>query len=149
MKGRKYNSEVESSAARRENARRYYQGHRKERLNYQRKHAADYAANSKRWRNRHPEQYKKSYDEMNPKKYGLTREQYDAKLVVQNNRCRLCGVVLEDNHGPAGKALDHDHGTNVPRDFLCNCCNRGIGLLKDSPLLLEKAAAYLRFWGKE
>jgi hypothetical protein len=55
--------------------------------------------------------------------------------------CSICG----------GKAtsIDHDHKTGKVRGGLCKCCNLLLGLAKDSPLLLVKAAAYLMDHGKE
>jgi hypothetical protein len=54
--------------------------------------------------------------------------------------CDLCGK-------PPGKHalhLDHDHITGEFRGWLCHNCNTGIGKLRDDPVLLEKAALYLR-----
>jgi Recombination endonuclease VII len=76
------------------------------------------------------------------KSYGITEEDYNAMLMSQNYCCAICGTDK-----PTGKwkvfAVDHDHETGQVRELLCNECNRGIGLLKDSPELLIKAADYL------
>lgn len=40
--------------------------------------------------------------------------------------------------------LDHDHVTGKFRGWLCDRCNRAIGLLKDSPALVRRALEYLR-----
>lgn len=40
-------------------------------------------------------------------------------------------------------AVDHDHATNRVRGILCSNCNRGIGLLGDSPEIINKAIDYL------
>jgi hypothetical protein len=74
--------------------------------------------------------------------YNITEEQYTDMLKAQNGCCAICGTDK-----PTGKwkvfAVDHDHETGQVRELLCNECNRGIGLLKDSPELLIKAADYL------
>lgn len=74
--------------------------------------------------------------------YNITEEQYTEMLKSQNGCCAICGTSK-----PTGKwkvfAVDHDHKTNVVRELLCNECNRGIGLLKDSYELLNKAAQYI------
>ncbi|MCP4994783.1 MAG: hypothetical protein GY934_13530 [Gammaproteobacteria bacterium] len=41
-------------------------------------------------------------------------------------------------------AVDHCHRTHAIRGLLCRTCNSGIGLLKDDPTIVAKAAAYLR-----
>ena len=76
------------------------------------------------------------------REYGLTSTQYLAKLVNQGSECTICGVKLFPN--TSYTHLDHDHKTGKLRDFLCTNCNRGLGHFKDSPLVLEKAAEYLR-----
>ncbi len=45
--------------------------------------------------------------------------------------------------------MDHCHKTGAFRGFLCESCNYGLGIFKDSPQLLEIAAAYLRASIKE
>lgn len=76
------------------------------------------------------------------KKYGLTLESYDALLDTQGGLCGICGTDK-----PTGRwkvfAVDHCHVTGKVRGLLCNECNRGMGLLKDSASLLRKAAEYL------
>lgn len=77
------------------------------------------------------------------KKYGITLEQFDALLVVQNGRCAICG-----GREPGGRYgqwyVDHDHITGIVRGLLCNRCNISLGKFEDDPDLLEKAAAYVR-----
>lgn len=49
---------------------------------------------------------------------------------------------------PRTLAVDHDHETGCLRGLLCEGCNRGIGLLRDDPDLLRRAADYIeRFRG--
>lgn len=43
--------------------------------------------------------------------------------------------------------VDHDHETGKIRGLLCDQCNRGIGLLQESILVLNNAANYLRKGG--
>jgi hypothetical protein len=71
------------------------------------------------------------------RQYGLTVEQVDAAIRVLGSRCEICGKEAKLH-------IDHDHVRGIVRGMLCGSCNRGIGLLKDSPEVLESAAAYLR-----
>ena len=73
-------------------------------------------------------------------KYGLTIEDYENMLISQNYSCAICGG---DNKGK-NFAVDHDHKTGKVRALLCSTCNSGIGSLKDSIDILEKAIEYLR-----
>ena len=70
--------------------------------------------------------------------YGLTEEDYQKMLELQNGACAICGTTT-----PTGKwkvfAIDHCHISGKIRGLLCNECNRGIGLLRDSSQLLKKA----------
>jgi hypothetical protein len=43
-------------------------------------------------------------------------------------------------------AIYHCHTTGKVRGLLCVNCNLAIGLLKDNPDLLNKAASYLKGW---
>lgn len=40
--------------------------------------------------------------------------------------------------------LDHCHTTDISREAICRSCNAGLGMFKDNPDALERAAAYLR-----
>jgi hypothetical protein len=75
------------------------------------------------------------------KKYGLTPEQFNIKNETQTGLCMLCNEL---NQNGRDLCVDHDHETGNVRDLLCTRCNRGLGMFKDSPELLEKAAAYIR-----
>ena len=77
------------------------------------------------------------------KKLGWTPEAVETAKVEQDNCCALCSRIFE-----ATPHADHDHDTKTPRDLLCGTCNQAIGLLQDSSVMCEAAAAYLRKWGK-
>lgn len=76
------------------------------------------------------------------KRYGITRQQYDQMFVEQKGLCKICQKI------PSGRwdelCIDHDHVTGKVRGLICHNCNVGIGNFFDDPLLLEKAAEYLR-----
>lgn len=74
------------------------------------------------------------------KNYGLTLDDYQEMLEAQDGRCAICQKkVLTDN----GLHVDHDHITDTVRGLLCGNCNRGIGCLKEDPIILASAIAYL------
>lgn len=73
--------------------------------------------------------------------YGITQADYDAMVVAQGGRCKICKGT------PRGKPfllVDHDHDTGAIRGLLCQPCNVGIGHLGDDPQRLRAAAEYLR-----
>lgn len=59
--------------------------------------------------------------------------------------CELCGSQGYGRHGHknAGICFDHDHATGKPRGWLCDRCNKVLGLVHDSVDLLTKMAEYL------
>ena len=68
------------------------------------------------------------------RKYGLSLEEYEAKIA---EGCSICGA-----HGPR-MAMDHCHTTGKVRAPLCSNCNNGLGRFLDRPDLLRAAADYL------
>mgnify|MGYP003677902208 CR=1 FL=1 len=81
------------------------------------------------------------------KNYGLTPAAYLKMYEGQGGCCAICNV--EEKDAPKQRlSVDHDHTTGDVRALLCNTCNTGIGLLKDSPALLREATAYLIKHGK-
>ena len=78
--------------------------------------------------------------------YGIPHFGYELLLFGQNGRCLICGLLEKDNKiagSTDSLSVDHCHTTMKIRGLLCNQCNRAIGMLKDDPVLLRKAAAYL------
>ena len=71
--------------------------------------------------------------------YGITSEQFDELLAVQDGRCAICGVTP----GERAMAIDHDHRTGAVRGLLCGPCNSALGLFGDDRARLEAAVEYL------
>jgi hypothetical protein len=63
----------------------------------------------------------------------MERPEYDAL------RAGLCAICSREGD----LDQDHDHGTGERRGFLCANCNRALGLFKDNPEWLRRAARYL------
>lgn len=55
--------------------------------------------------------------------------------------CELCNERPNGHHKII--LYDHCHKTNAPRGWLCDRCNKTLGLVKDDPNLLRKMATYL------
>lgn len=105
--------------------------------------SAYYQANKLKWRkyrgnpnSKHTPEYKRAYRL--------------EKLVAMAGRpypdVEKCEICEGPPGGGKGKRLayDHDHATGLFRGWLCEKCNRGIGLLGDSPQVLAKAIVYLQ-----
>jgi hypothetical protein len=73
---------------------------------------------------------------------GIAFEVLLAFPVPDTGACDLCGTI------PTGDPwnclnLDHDHESGELRGWLCGPCNRALGLLRDDPKLLRRAAKYV------
>jgi hypothetical protein len=85
---------------------------------------------------------------MNLRRYGLTLEQFEARLAEQDGKCAICGTT---EPGPRGWHVDHDHTCcagkktcgQCIRGILCASCNWGIGNLKDDPEIIRAALDYV------
>ena len=90
------------------------------------------------WREKNRKKYVK-------KIYGLTAEVYDSFFAKQNGACAICGKHETAMRWGSVQSLsvDHCHETNKVRGLLCSNCNTGLGLFKDNPATLRKAAEYL------
>lgn len=79
--------------------------------------------------------------------YGITKQQYDALLVKQGNRCPICKTDDPGKHPRKNDTVnwhvDHDHKTGQVRGLLCFRCNAGLGHMKDDPQLVMAAYEYL------
>jgi Recombination endonuclease VII len=75
------------------------------------------------------------------RRYGISLQEYNAKLEEQNNVCKLC---LSSCTTGRRLAVDHCHTTGKVRGLLCKNCNQALGLFKESADLIEKAADYIK-----
>jgi hypothetical protein len=79
--------------------------------------------------------------------FGLTLEEYEARLVAQNGVCAVCQqperAVHKSTAAPKNLAVDHCHLTGSVRGLLCSACNTALGLFKDNTNLLRAAIQYL------
>lgn len=73
-------------------------------------------------------------------RYGLDVEGLHLLQAQQGGRCGIC----RSTGGGRRLVVDHDHDTGEVRGLLCHSCNLGLGHLRDSELLLRRAADYLR-----
>jgi hypothetical protein len=72
-------------------------------------------------------------------RYGIEMAEYDGILLAQGGRCAICNKKSE------GRSLvvDHNHETGQVRGLLCHHCNTALGLFRDDPINLSRAADYL------
>jgi len=71
---------------------------------------------------------------------GIDPDKAEAYYQSHHGTCDLCGLT---DKGRA-LAVDHCHKTGIIRGMLCTNCNRAIGMFKDDPDLMIKAANYVR-----
>jgi hypothetical protein len=79
--------------------------------------------------------------------YGMTYKQYQEMLIEQDSKCFLCGgpgFLMNKERHKLALVVDHCHETGKVRGLLCHNCNRALGLFKDNPDVLIKAAEYVR-----
>ncbi len=77
------------------------------------------------------------------RKFGITREDYDAMFLAQGGLCAIC-------RKPGGRrrlAVDHNHVTGEVRGLLCNGCNLHVAAVENHEWLA--AAEHYLLAGKE
>lgn len=78
--------------------------------------------------------------------YGIDEATLEQMKKDQDYKCYLChseGFLIGKNNHNEKLAVDHDHDTGKVRKLLCHNCNRALGLFKDNPELMRKAATYV------
>lgn len=70
----------------------------------------------------------------------MTQDDFNDLLAEQGGCCAICE---SDDPGREWWSVDHDHATGAVRGLLCNNCNAGLGMFKDSPELIRAAYEYL------
>lgn len=76
------------------------------------------------------------------RKYGLTREEFDALMKQQKSRCAICRRPFEETGKTLVPCVDHDHDRGHVRGLLCQRCNWAIGVLSTTTDL-RRAYQYL------
>lgn len=101
---------------------------------------------NQKWKSKDPDRYKGTIFPSKWKRLGIdcTKEDYLKMLEKQNSVCAICKKVDMVNGKQVALSVDHCHTTGKVRGLLCGSCNRGIGLLKDDPNLLNNAISYLQ-----
>lgn len=79
-------------------------------------------------------------------RFGMTVEQYEAQLAIQNGVCAICHQPETLTRLGTVKRLsvDHCHATGHNRGLLCARCNVAIGHFRESAELLKAAITYLQ-----
>ena len=97
---------------------------------------------------RNTEQRKSDNDRSKFRKYGITPEEYEARLVLQDGRCAVCrGEPTVLPGGNRVLVVDHSHKSGRTRGLLCYRCNSALGQLKDSPSVHRNMIRYLEIHG--
>ncbi len=77
-------------------------------------------------------------------KYKITLADYEAMLAAQGGVCAICGNAPDWNRpGHVPLVVDHCHTVGRVRGLLCHGCNQALGLMRDDPGRLRKAANYV------
>jgi hypothetical protein len=77
------------------------------------------------------------------KRYKLTPEQYQGFFSVTNGVCCICRNEFGNTKG-TGPVIDHCHNASRFRGIICGMCNTAIGIFRDNPDTMERAAEYVR-----
>jgi hypothetical protein len=109
------------------------------------KHYCEYTAACRRRYQKDPKYRERSWAAGLKTRLGVEFTAYNALLDSQGHLCKICGKPDGDGTSYQTKrlALDHCHATGKVRGLLCEQCNKGLGMFKDRPELLQKAIEYL------
>lgn len=144
---RKYNETAYKSRGDkiRESKRNYYRKNKDKKIKNQKRyytaHKEEILSKNKKYTQKHPEKfviYKKRYKLR--KRYGISLEEFNAILMFQNNKCKICEKEFTKSKD---KHIDHDHTTGLVRGLLCPVCNKMLGYSMDKIDILKKAILYL------
>jgi hypothetical protein len=72
--------------------------------------------------------------------YGMTLEEYHSRIAQQGGVCPIC-LKREPI------TVDHDHVDGHVRAIVCYGCNTALGQLFDDPIVVDRAAQYIRDGG--
>jgi hypothetical protein len=79
--------------------------------------------------------------------YGITKDQKDYIISMQNNKCLSCGIDFKLINSK-NIHIDHSHKSGNVRGVLCSNCNFSLGLLDENYGKILKLAEYARKYCK-
>jgi len=81
------------------------------------------------------------------RQYGISKEDFIKILELQQGKCKICSIIMETfsfkNNIANTLCIDHCHYSGKVRGFICNNCNRALGLFKDDESILLNAYNYI------
>jgi len=119
------------------------------------------AADAAEHRKEHPDRHAQAKRDWEEKNHELHEKQLlrskarvlglDPKMIVthfesHHGLCDLCGqppTGVKKNGRPRVLAIDHCHTSGEFRGLLCTACNLGLGMFRDDPDLMRRAADYV------
>jgi len=98
------------------------------------------------WRKEYQKKYYRENKKANlsramKKNYGITMEDKEKILEIQEYACAICSVKLELIE--RSSCVDHNHDTGAVRGVICHNCNSMLGGARDNPDVLFSGAKYL------
>lgn len=79
--------------------------------------------------------------------YGITSEEYNELLRVQNFSCAICKGHI--SKFKKALSVDHNHMTGEVRGLLCQKCNMALGLLGDRLEAIQNLLKYMEKYGSD
>ena len=76
-------------------------------------------------------------------RYGITRDDYETMLKVQNGKCAICSSISSGWIRSDKFCIDHCHETGIIRGLLCHPCNIALGKAGDNIQGLTRMISYL------
>ncbi len=100
----------------------------------------------------HEAAYARSWRKNNPERQRIRNHRYKVRQELQRetlagrsrpDRCELCQEIAVPTHLGYRTVFDHDHLTGNFRGWICDRCNKVLGLVRDDPKLLLAMIKYL------
>ena len=128
----------------------WYQKNKQKKLDYQKKYRVDnpdYVIKDRERAKQYSTEARKDPAFRHSKKlydlkklYNLSEKQYNQLRKHHNYKCAIC---FEPETPKKPLHVDHSHITGLVRGMLCHMCNKSLGMLLDSPILLGRMLGYL------
>jgi hypothetical protein len=82
-------------------------------------------------------------------KYNLSPEKFNEMSKEQGGVCAISGMPPTEGGRFSRLSVDHDHVSGQVRRLLHSEINRALGMFRENPEWLRRAADYIEYWNKE